>query len=41
MSKKQVLIAIAIAAGVVICALAVIFFGNSMYEWMLRAHGLR
>ncbi len=41
MNRKTAVIAIAIVAVVVISVLAVMFFGNSMYEWMLRVHHLR
>jgi hypothetical protein len=41
MNRKTAVIAIAIVALVVLSVLAVMFFGNSMYEWMLRVHHLR
>lgn len=41
MNRRKVVIAIAILIVAVLVVLAVMFFGNSMYEWMLRAHGLR
>ena len=41
MNRKTVVTVIAIVAIVVISILAVMFFGNSMYEWMLRVHHLR
>ena len=41
MNRKKVVIAIAILVFTALCVLAVMFYGNSMYEWMLRVHHLR
>ncbi len=41
MNRRKLAIVIAIVVIVILCILAAIFYGNSMYEWMLRVHHLR